>query len=223
MVVSQESLAAFLEYSAVLSLATGVPRGVCRRRFRCSLSNPPWEHVELKEQEFLSARDAHVASAGTQAERSRLILELLKQNPSLHHEYTKALRVLDSSRFFLGRSNRYPHTGRGRINTYAVFAELSRGALNSRGRSGVVVPSGIAFADTTKHFFGELMQRRTLVSLFSFFEIRKWFPGTDSREPFCLLTIRGEEIADSGSSIFVFNARSIEDLRRPGQTIHVIP
>ncbi len=176
--------------------------------FDVLLSNPPWEHVELKEQEFFSARDAHVAAAGTQAERSRLILELVTQNPSLHHEYTEALRVLDSSRLFLGRSNRYPLTGRGRINTYAVFAELSRGTLNSRGRSGVVVPSGIAFADTTKHLFGELMQRRTLVSLFSFFEIRKWFPGTDSREPFCLLTISGENMAESGSSIFVFNPKT---------------
>jgi hypothetical protein len=44
--------------------------------------------------------------------------------------------------------------------------------------------------------------------LVSFYEVRKWFPATDERKPFCLLTI-GE--ADSAS--FIFDVQGIEELQ----------
>ena len=53
---------------------------------------------------------------------------------------------------------RFPLTGRGDINTYAVFAELGPSAADSRGRTGLVLPTGIATDDTTKLFF-ELLVR----------------------------------------------------------------
>ena len=118
---------------------------------------------------------------------------------------------------------RFPLTGRGDINTYAVFAELCRGLPNPRGRSGVVLPSGIAFADTTKYFFEDLVLTRSLVSLFSFFEIRKIFPATDSRDPFCLLTFGGSKQPAADAAVFVFNAFRIEDIRKPEKQFALSP
>jgi hypothetical protein len=36
------------------------------------------------------------------------------------------------------------------VNTYAIFAETNRMLISEAGRVGCIVPSGIAFADTTK-------------------------------------------------------------------------
>jgi WD40 repeat protein len=57
-----------------------------------------------------------------------------------------------------------------------------------------------------------LMETQTLAALYSFFEIRKLFPDTDSREPFCLLTITGGDRPVESSAEFVFFAESVEDL-----------
>jgi hypothetical protein len=66
---------------------------------------------------------------------------------------------------------------------------------------------------TTKYFFQQLMEQRTLVSLYSFFEIRLLFPDTDSRNPFCLLTLTGEEYPAVSGTEFVFFARQVTDLQ----------
>jgi hypothetical protein len=64
------------------------------------------------------------------------------------------------------------------------------------GRAGVILPIGIATDDTTKRFFGHLVQSGRLVMLLGCHEIRRWFPGTDDRNPFCLLTIGAAAQAD---------------------------
>ena len=147
--------------------------------FDAILSNPPWERIKLQEQEFFAARDARIASAANKAARAKLIDRLPETNPTLHSQFVEALRAAAGASSFMRHGGRFPLTGRGDINTYAVFAELCRELPNPRGRSGVVLPSGIAFADTTKYFFGDLVLTRSLVSLFSFFENR----GRSSRQP----------------------------------------
>jgi len=54
------------------------------------------------------------------------------------------------------------------VNSYAVFAELARSLIDEEGRSGIVVPSGIATDYTYKDFFASLMENGALVSLFDF-------------------------------------------------------
>ena len=45
---------------------------------------------------------------------------------------------------YMRRSYRYPLTGAGDVNTYALFAELSRQLLSKKARAGIIVQSGIA-------------------------------------------------------------------------------
>jgi hypothetical protein len=47
---------------------------------------------------------------------------------------------------------RFPLTGRGDVNTYALFAELFASLASQRGRAGVIVPTGIATDATTAPF-----------------------------------------------------------------------
>ena len=191
--------------------------------FDAILSNPPWERIKLQEQEFFAVRDARIASAANKAARAKLIDSLPETNPTLHSQFVEALRAAAGASSFMRHGGRFPLTGRGDINTYAVFAELCRELPNPRGRSGVVLPSGIAFADTTKYFFEDLVLTRSLVSLFSFFEIRKIFPATDSRDPFCLLTFGGSKQPAAEAAVFVFNAFRVEDIRKPEKQFTLSP
>jgi hypothetical protein len=49
------------------------PQVFAQGGFDCVLGNPPWEHVELKEEEFFATRNTYVAKARNKAERTQRI------------------------------------------------------------------------------------------------------------------------------------------------------
>jgi hypothetical protein len=70
--------------------------------FDAVIGNPPWERVELQEQEFFSARESGIALAPTAAARSTMITALKdKPNDSrervLYDEFQTAKRLLGTS------------------------------------------------------------------------------------------------------------------------------
>lgn len=168
--------------------------------FDCVLGNPPWEHTELKEKEFFASRNDDIVNAGTGAARKKLIAALEHTDPTLYAEYLAALRFAEGISHFIGNSGKYPLCGRGRINTYAIFAELVRQVIDGRGRAGVIVPSGIATDDTTKFYFQDIMDTGALASLYDFENRAGIFPAIDSRIKFCLLTLRGALAPTPGPS-----------------------
>ncbi len=183
--------------------------------FDVVLSNPPWERIKLQEQEFFATRDPAIAQAPNKAARERLIRELPTRNPRLWAEYREALHAAESTSRFLRHSGRFPLTGRGDINTYAVFAELARALLRPDGRAGIIVPTGIATDDTTSHFFRDLVERRQLVSLYDFENRKKLFPAVDSRYKFCLLTITSDgKVSTPEFAFFCHETRDLHDSER---------
>ncbi|GIV88243.1 MAG: hypothetical protein KatS3mg055_0761 [Chloroflexus sp.] len=139
-----------------------------RGGFDVVLGNPPWERIKLQEQEFFAARDRTIANAPNAAARKRLITALPQTNPTLWNEYQAALHRAESISRFLRQSGQYPLAGRGDINTYAVFVERIRAIMRPNGRAGVIVPTGIATDDTTKHLFAALVEQNQLAGLFDF-------------------------------------------------------
>lgn len=202
--------------------------------FDVVLGNPPWERIKLQEQEWFAAHGrADIAGARTAAIRGRMISELEANDPTMFRLFLEDRRrsegeshlVRDSSGADEDTDRRwgmYPLCGRGDVNTYSVFAELNRNLINPTGRVGCIVPSGIATDDTTKKFFQDLADSGSLVSLLSFFEIRLIFVETDSRNPFCLLTLSGAE-RPARSAVFVFEARSVEELTDPAKPFQLSP
>jgi hypothetical protein len=183
--------------------------------FDVILSNPPWERLKLQEQEFFAVRDARIANAPTKAARAMLIKALPETNPQLYGEFVEALRAAAGASGIMRHGGRFPLTGRGDINTYAVFAELCRTAIRPGGRCGIIVPSGIATDDTTKFFFQNLVQSQALVSLYDFENRKGIFPAIDSRIKFCLLTLtHTAENVTGQAAAFVFFALDVDDLRR---------
>ena len=190
-----------------------------RGGFDVVLGNPPWERVKLQEKEFFAARSPDIASAPNKAARDRLIRALEDdQNGGgreLYATFEAAKREAEGASHVIRDSGRYPLCGRGDVNTYAVFAELMRNAINRIGRVGVIVPTGIATDDTTKFFFQSLLNDRSLLSLYDFWEVRRLFPGTDQRSSFCLLTVTGTSRPVETGATFVFSAHEVEDLADP--------
>jgi hypothetical protein len=182
--------------------------------FDVVLSNPPWERIKLQEEEFFAARDRDIAGAPTAAERKKLIARLREDRPQLWREYTEALDSAEATSNFLRNSSRFPLTGRGDINTYAVFGELCRALLRPAGRAGIIVPTGIATDHTTSEFFTDLAARRSLVSLYDFENRKGIFPGVHRSYKFCLLTLAG---AGRGprSAEFAFFCHEAADLSDP--------
>ncbi len=183
--------------------------------FDVVLGNPPWERIKIQEKEWFSERAPEIAKAPNAAERRKLINKLKKDDPALHAAFMADKRKAEGLSHFVRKSGRYPLCGRGDVNTYTVFAETARQIVSLAGRAGIIVPSGIATDDTTKYFFQDLMQSRTLVSLYDFENREGLFPEVDSRMKFCLLTMTGSARPVKGGAEFVFFAHSVADLADP--------
>ena len=178
--------------------------------FDCVLGKPPWERIKLQEEEFFAQRDPQIAAAPNKAARARLIAALQETNPALFQEFEDAKHAAECASKFMRQSGRYPLTAVGDVNTYALFAEHFRNLTGAAGRAGVIVPTGIATDDTTKDFFGDLVEKRAIASLFDFENREKLFPAVDSRMKFCLLTLSGAPVKQAQ---FVFFATRVEHLR----------
>jgi hypothetical protein len=189
--------------------------------FDCVIGNPPWEHVELKEQEWFASRAPAIAEAPG-ATRKKLIAALADERPELYQDYRAALRQADGERMFLANSGRYPLTGRGRINTYAVFAETDRALLAPTGRLGVILPTGIATDATTQYFFKDLVTSRSLVALYDFENALPLFDGVHRSFKFCLLTLSGRD-EPVEAAWFAFFGHHPDDLQREGGRFRLTP
>ena len=203
--------------------------------FDCVLGNPPWERIKLQEEEFFATRSQHVAEAKNKAERMARI-QLLAQGSlarellpdlkgaedgsiaeqRLYNEFLLARRTAEASSVFAhvdGKDGgRFPLTGVGDVNTYALFSETISQIVHSQGRAGFIVPTGIATDDSTKQFFGYISQNQKLVSLFDIENRDGLFPAVDSRVKFCLVTLGSAPQAEF--LCFLTQVSQISDSRR---------
>jgi hypothetical protein len=166
--------------------------------FDVMLGNPPWDRIKLQEKEWFNAYGrADIADAANAAQRQRMIAALLESgnaaayDPALHQAFLDDRRRAEGASHLVRDSGRYPLTGVGDVNTYALFAETFRTLLNPRGRAGMICPTGIATDDTTKAFFGSLIDNQALAALVGFENEAKIFPAVDHRVKFLILTMTG--------------------------------
>jgi methylase of polypeptide subunit release factors len=185
-----------------------------RDGFDVMLGNPPWERVKLQEKEWFAERSPEIANAPNAAARKKLIAQLQTNDPEFYQAFLDDSRKAEGESHLMRSSGRYPLCGRGDINVYTIFAEAARTLINESGRMGCVLPSGIATDDTTKFFFQDLVDRKSLVSLFDF-ENKGIFPGVHSSYKFCLLTVGRGLKPTADRAEFVFFAHSVDELREP--------
>jgi hypothetical protein len=185
--------------------------------FSVVLGNPPWERVKFQDQEWLAPRRPDIARATNAAARRRMVSALQEEDPVLFAEYLDAWRLSDGASHLLRASGRFPFCGIGRdINTASVFSETFRDSIGPTGRCGLIVPTGIATDDTTKHFFADIVGSKTLVSLFDFENRDGIFPGVHRSYKFCLLTLSGgaRPVDDAEFTFFAHAVADIADAER---------
>ncbi|MCB0993048.1 MAG: hypothetical protein KDB16_18870, partial [Acidimicrobiales bacterium] len=181
-----------------------------RQGFDVVLGNPPWEKVQFTEKEFFAARAPELASLPG-ARRKAAIQQLRVEDPQLWADYQFELRRAEGDSHLLRSSGRFPLCGQGKVNTYAVFAEAMANAVAPTGRVGVIVPTGIATDDTTKHFFANVVGASRLASLFDFENAAPIFEGVHRSFKFCLLTLAGRD-RPVPEAEFAFFAHETSDL-----------
>ncbi|WP_418647630.1 Eco57I restriction-modification methylase domain-containing protein [Thauera butanivorans] len=229
------------EQARVFHWPLAFPQVFAQGGFDCVLGNPPWERIKLQEEEFFATRHRDVAEARNKAERAQRIQWLsegmlarhLYPEPAhqvhedetekrLYREFVTARRTAEAASVFAHvkgtDGGRYPLTGVGDVNTYALFAETILQIHADSGRAGFIVPTGIATDDSTKAYFGHITQNRRLVSLYDIENRDKLFPAVDSRMKFCLLTLGAAEQAE-----FVCFATQVGQLADPRRRFTLTP
>lgn len=220
------------------------PQVAAKGGFAVMLGNPPWERIKLQEEEFFATRSPLVASAKNKAERAKRI-ELLRQGLLLHTlypdveaaeglsppnraemqlftEFIAARRGAEAASLYAHDSGRYPLTGVGDVNTYALFAESMFQLTGPKGRAGFIVPTGIATDDSTKMYFEAVTQQKRLAALYSFENEEFVFPAVHHAMKFCLVVTGGSE-ASIDEAEFVHFARQVTYLYEGARRFSLTP
>lgn len=180
--------------------------------FDVVLGNPPWEVMQLGEEEYFAQRLPEIAELAG-ATRKRAIATLKKDSPNVFVAYQTEKRRFEATNDFARTSGRFALTARGKVNTYSLFAELFVGLASQQGRAGIIVPTGIATDATTAPFFATLIDERRLIRLISFENEEFIFPGVHHSFRFCLMTL-GHRSAGAEPE-FSFFLRRVEQLGEP--------
>ena len=183
--------------------------------FDVVLGNPPWDQVQPEEVSFFGMHEPSIAEMAG-ARRKAAINKLPETDPQLGRLWESHKRSIEGLSKFGRTSGRFELTAVGKINKYSIFAETARTICGPTGRVGMIVPSGIATDDTTKVFFADLIDRRSLVSLYDFENRERVFPGIDSRIKFCLLTLSGADRPSPQAefAFFLCRAEQLQDADR---------
>lgn len=187
--------------------------------FDVVVGNPPWERIKLQEQEFFAARSPEIAMAQNKAARQKLIDALAKAEPDsaegrLLADFQFSKREAEASSEFVRGSGRFPLTGVGDINTYALFAEHFTRLVRPEGRSGIIVPTGIATDSSTSAFFGSLVDHKKLARIIGFENEGMIFSSVHHAFKFCVLISSSSISAEAGFCFLVREFSQLEDERR---------
>lgn len=219
------------------------PQVFAQGGFDCVLGNPPWERIKLQEEEFFATRYTAIAEAKNKTERAQRIQWLSEgmlsqhlypadaahasegvreQERALYQEFITARRTAEASSVFAHvdaeDGGRYPLTGVGDVNTYALFAETILQINADSGRAGFIVPTGIATDDTTKTYFAHISQKGRLASLLAYENEEFIFREVHHAFRFCMVTLGRAE-----SARFAFFARQPEQVHDPRRRFSLTP
>ena len=113
---------------------------------------------------------------------------------------------------------RFPLTGEGDTNLFALFAELYFNLRCEQGTAGIVCPIGIISDNATRRFSQKLFAGKQARSVYHFNNTENIFPAVHSSYSFILLTMFSSEQADC--VFYATNEHHLDDKRRH---VHFLP
>ncbi|WP_052712045.1 Eco57I restriction-modification methylase domain-containing protein [Paracidovorax citrulli] len=196
------------------------PQVAVKGGFSVMLGNPPWEQLQLSEEEFFAARAPSVAALAGDKRKSA-IADLELTAPWLWEQFHAAKRQNEAANLYFRVGGRFPLTAYGKLNTYALFSEAFLQATSPSGRAGFIVPTGIATDDSTKAYFERLAIGGHLRSLLCLENEEFVFPSVHHAFRFALLTLGGNPSSEQAS--LVFFARQPEQIHDPRRRFALTP
>lgn len=179
--------------------------------FDCVLGNPPWDIIQAEEIPWFIVRFEEIGLASG-SKRKNLIKSLEKTHSNLYDDWNLYKKRIENSNKFFKNSNRFNLTSKGKLNYYPLFAEHDKQIINSEGRVGIVIASGIATDYFNQDFFQDLMENSQLVKLFDFENREAIFPGVHRSYKFSLLTLTGK-CKPTQEADFVFYLTNLDQLK----------
>jgi len=167
------------------------PQVIAKGGFDAVLSNPPWDRVTVEEKEWFATSRPDIANSSTAAARRIAIKNLEQAAPELFRAFKLERRRVDGEKAFISNAGRTPLSAQGILNTYPVFVELSLVSVSSRGRVGIIVPTGVATAKGVGDLFRSIVEAGRLRSLCDLHNRKGLFPAVQRNMRFCLLTLSG--------------------------------
>ncbi len=161
--------------------------------FDCLLGNPPWEQIQLEEEEFFAGKDNDIADTKNASKRAAKIENLKSTNPSLFLEYKAALDDSNKVANFIKLSGAYIHSTFGWLNTYLVFTEKYDRILSKQGYCGIIIPSGILSDKNSMPLFHSLLKKGKISEAVDYINLKHIFPAIDNRTKFCTFIFSGNE------------------------------
>jgi hypothetical protein len=180
--------------------------------FDVVLANPPWEVSQFSEIEFFFSRIPELATMNS-AERGRAIKQLEARRDPVWNVYLKAMFGYEATNSFVRECGRFSLSAVGKLNLYPLFTELATSLISSDGFVGLIVPSGLATDDSTKHLFNFLLQSNRLGQFFEFENEGFFGVGQGHMVRFALVTIRGA--SETQITDFLFQGKSLRELHDP--------
>ena len=196
--------------------------------FACLLGNPPWGQVDFEDKKYFSTVEPDIAALAGQARRVR-IAAWQQENPDQATRYRAARRKVKSTFLFASSSGAFPLCSRGLtvkgvnyLQTDQLFAERFAAIVTRTGRVGCIVPTAIATGAGGQYLFRDFTERGAVTSLYDFENRKPLFPGVDSRQKFCLLSLTGKALREPAAK-FAFFLLDTPDLGDVGRVFALSP
>ncbi|MGC5532532.1 Eco57I restriction-modification methylase domain-containing protein [Streptomyces sp. SR-10] len=202
----------FPEVFAVPESGAGVQPGTgWAGGFDAVVGNPPWDQVQVDAREFFASRREDIAEAANMTARNKKVDLLAAEDPELYASFKDEQRRNDGFKHFAHTSGRFPLTAFGRLNTYSLFTEHARTTMAAQGRSGQIVPSGIATDSFNQYFFKDIVTKGQLAALYDFENEDKVFPEVHNQLRFSLFMLRSSRSVHEPMRM-VFKVRQPEQI-----------
>ena len=187
--------------------------------FDVVLGNPPWDKIQPEETKFFASIRPDIATAKG-SRRKALIRELQEQDHTIYVAWDEYKRHIDGMSQMVKAGGLLTLTSRGNLNSYRLFAELDGKIINPNGYAGVVVQTGLATDETSRHFLASMMELGRIRRFLDFENRQKYFPDVDIRFRFALFTQSGfARNENSNPTIFGWLLRSLDEIKQEGRLV----
>lgn len=183
--------------------------------FDALIGNPPWEMHRFNEIPWFASRDPEISKAERKSEREKKIKALRRKNAPLWNDYQSAKKRIKQGMSMM-KSEKYcfEWTNTGNMDLYKIFTERATQLVSPTGLVGFIIKSGIATDLATAPFFRDRIERKSIKSVFGFFNKELFSDVHKSERPCVFVTSGGREFDTVDCAYGLYSPEELADEER---------